>query len=73
VYKRQTLTRLLHVLEMGTHIYSYSGSAHGDVSLTCMYNNSGHQFLGEFNATFVSLVKVRPPRVDSFAFCDDIG
>ena len=61
-----TLTRLL--LEMVTQIKT--GSVYGDVSL---YNNSGHQFLGEFNTTFVSVVKVRLPRVDSFAFCDVLG
>ena len=60
-----TLTRLL--LEMGTHIYS--GSVYGDFSL---YNNTGHKFLGEFNTTSVSVVKVRPSRVDEFGFCDDV-
>lgn len=57
-----TLTRLL--LEMGTHIYS--GSVYGDWSL---YNNSGHQFFGEFNTTSVCVVKVRPSRSGSRFIC----
>mmetsp|Transcript_16865 Transcript_16865/g.48462 ORF Transcript_16865/g.48462 Transcript_16865/m.48462 type:complete len:353 (-) Transcript_16865:115-1173(-) len=49
-----TLTRLL--LEMATHIHT--GSVYGDISL---YNNSGHQFLGEFNTANVSVVKTHFP------------
>lgn len=47
-----TLTRLL--LEYASRVYT--GSVYSDVSL---YNNSGHQFLGEFNTTNTSVVKVR--------------
>ncbi|KAL7545366.1 hypothetical protein ACHAWF_008718 [Thalassiosira exigua] len=49
-----TLTRLL--LERLTGIHT--GSVYGDVSL---YNNSGHQFWGEFNITNVSAVKTHYP------------
>ena len=57
-----TLTRLL--LEMVTQIKT--GSVYGDVSL---YNNRRHQFLGEFNTTFVSVVKVRPMTTQSRFIC----